>query len=90
MDKLIELQGIKIFTKLNLTADHWEFYHIAGREEAAANLNRDVEKHLEQHGPKDIGQVLKTYRKWGATDSEGYNTLAWILDQLGIDSDLYV
>ncbi len=90
MGKLVELQGIKIFTKLNLTADHWEFYHIDGREEAAVYLNRDVESYLERYGPTDITQVLKPYKKWGATDSEGYNTLAWVLDQLGIDSDLYV
>jgi len=90
MSNLIKLYSLKIFAELNLAADHWQFYHIDGRDEAAERLNRDVEQHLATHGPKDIGQVLKPYSKWGATDSEGYNALAWILDELGLDSDCYI
>lgn len=87
---LLKLRSIKIEAEINLKADHWELYHMPGREEAAEQLNRALEQHLRTTGLYRVEQVLKPFRNFGATDSEGYMTLAWILEQLGIDADQFV
>lgn len=94
MSKTVELFSIKIECKLNLTADHWQLYNLEGREaerdKVAVALNRSVEKRLAEGKLKDIASVLYLFREWGAADTEGYDTLAHILELCNIDADHYV
>ena len=87
---LLKLQAIKIEAEINLKADHWELYHMPGRDQAAEQLNRALEQHLRTTGLAGVEQVLRPFSAFGATDSEGYNTLAWVLQQLGIDADQFI
>ena len=84
MSKLI-VESIKIKIKLGLTADDWQLYNLPGRDRAAKGLNRAVERKLAKGEINSLAEVLYPYSKWGAADTEGYDTLCRILDQLGFD-----
>lgn len=87
MSKLI-VESIKIKIKLGLTADDWQLYSdMAGRDRAAKGLNRAVERKLAKGEINSLAEVLYPYSKWGAADSEGYDTLYRILEQLGFDRE---
>lgn len=86
MSKLT-IESIKIKVKLGLTADDWQLYSIPGRDRAAKGLNRAVERKLAKGEIHTLPEVLHPYEKWGATDSEGYDTLFRILDKLGFDGE---
>lgn len=90
MNKTVELYSIKVECKLNLTADHWQLYHIDGRDYVADQLNRAVEQRLAEGKLKDISSVLYPFSKWGAADTEGYATLEHILELCNIDFRSYV
>lgn len=82
----IKLESIKIKAKLDLTASDWQLYSdVPGRDVAARRLNRAVERKLAKGEINSLAEVLYPYSKWGAADSEGYDTLCRILDQLGFD-----
>ena len=69
---------------LSLTADDWGLYHIDGREQTASNLNQAVSVALNSFNQvasrKKIEEALDKYRKWGAADTEGYDTVQQIRD----------
>jgi hypothetical protein len=90
MSKLIEVKGVAYHVKLNLTADHWQLYRIDGREDAARRMNREIEELLLQGKLNDLHKVLEKYSKFGAADTEGYDTVALILDTLNIDSRRFI
>ena len=79
-----------IHASIELTADDWQFYSkVKGRERAAKHLNRKIEKCLKQGNLSELTSLLYEYSKFGAADSEGYDTLARILTNLGIDRERY-
>ena len=86
MSKLI-VESIKIKIKLGLTADDWQLYNLPGRDRAAKGLNRAVERKLARGEINSLTEVLYPYSKWGAADTEGYDTLYRILEQIGFDRE---
>lgn len=91
MSKKVEVISMKIEARLNLTADDWQLYHdMEGRDKAAEGLNRGIELLLAEGKPEAYETVLREYRKWGATDSEGYHTVARIYDEVGIGAWRYI
>lgn len=85
MSKTVELISIKVQVKLNLSADHWQLYHIEGRDEVALELNREIELYLADGKIDRLHEVLDRFSKFGASDSEGYRTVEHILELCGID-----
>lgn len=86
----VQLQGIKIKARLNLTADDWQLYSIPGRETAARRLNRAMERKLAKGEIGSLLDILPPYSKWGACDSEGYHTIYAVLQRLGLDDDKFL
>ena len=71
---------------LNLTADDWQFYDLAGREQAAESLNRETERLLaEGAAPARLRALLSrwAYSQFGAADTEGHMMLEQILRAVG-------
>jgi len=68
---------------LSLTADDWGLYDIEGRHDAALGLNQAVSTALNNFTKGvvigKIEEALEKYRKWGAADTEGYDTVRQIL-----------
>lgn len=89
MQPKVELLGVKVKARINLTADDWQFYSIPGRNLAARRLNRALEKMLAKGEIGNLGNALSPFAHWGACDSEGYQTLSQVLRHLGIDDDKF-
>lgn len=87
MTQKVQVIKHSIKVKLNLTADDWQLYNIAGRNVAARGLNSAVSKKLAAGDLTGWYSVLSKYRKWGASDTEGYMTVHKILDHCGVDID---
>lgn len=69
---------------LSLTADDWGLYDIEGRDDVAICLNQAVSVALTwSDKPVARGKIekaLEEYSKWGAADTEGYDTVQRIWD----------
>lgn len=87
MTQKVKPISISVRAEINLTADDWSLYNEPGREEAAAKMNREIERLLLEGRIGDLYKALSIGQKWGATDSEGYNTLAYVIESLGFDYD---
>ena len=77
------VQIAKIVT-LSLTADDWGLYNIDGRDDVAIYLNQAVSIAL-NWSDKPVARVkiekaLEEFSKWGAADTEGYDTVQQIRD----------
>jgi hypothetical protein len=83
----IEVLSMKIKIKLSLTADDWQLYNIPGRNLAARRINRAIEKKFAKGEIGSCYSVLDQYSEWGASDTEGLDTLYRIKDAVGFDSD---
>lgn len=81
----IKLNNICIDVDINLTADDWQLYHIEGRDKAAADLNALMESKLFAGDLNNIYDILGDYSKFGAADSEGYDTVRRILRSINIE-----
>jgi hypothetical protein len=87
----VQMMGIKIKAKINLTADDWQLYSaMSGRETAARRMNRAIEKKLAKGEICSLLEVLTPYAKWGSMDSESYHTVYEILRRLGLDDDKFI
>lgn len=79
-----------VHASINLTADDWQFYSkVKGRNQAARELNYKIEEYLKLGWLAKLPDLLHEYSKFGAADSEGYDTLFHILSDLGIDRERY-
>jgi hypothetical protein len=72
--------------ELQMSADDWELYDMDGREEAAQAITKTLEQALNEGLSRHevLGKVLPVmdkYNKFGATDSEGYRTLDYVLER---------
>jgi hypothetical protein len=72
--------------ELQMSADDWELYDMDGREEAAIAITKTLEQALNEGLPRHevLGKVLPVmdkYMEFGATDSEGYRTLEYVLER---------
>lgn len=85
----VQLQGIKIKAKINLTADDWQLYSIPGRNTAARRMNRAMERKLAKGELGSLLDILEPYSKWGACDSESYHTVYAVLRRLGLDDEKF-
>jgi hypothetical protein len=87
MKEKIKPISISVRAEINLTADDWSLYDEPGRDEAAAKMNREIERLLAEGKIGGLYKALSIGRKWGATDSEGYDVLAYVIESLGFDYD---
>jgi hypothetical protein len=86
----IEFLGVRVRVRLNLSARDWRLYDIEGAEDAAQNLNRDIEVLLAEGDLGGLSAALSRYSKWGAADTEGFLVLHHILDQCGVRANHYI
>jgi hypothetical protein len=65
---------------LTMTADDWELYGKDGREQAAEAINKGVADAINEGRLDKARAVLRKYSEYGASDSEGINTLENIVE----------
>ena len=87
MTQKVKPISISVIAEINLTADDWSLYDEPGRDEAAAKMNREIERLLAEGKISKLGEALCIGYKWGATDSEGWHAIYTILRNLGFDDD---
>lgn len=90
MERKLEVQSIKVKAKINLTADDWQLYNLPGRDAAARRINRAIERKLAKGEINSLYEALAPCSKWGATDTEGFMAIAWILERMGFDDDKFI
>ena len=76
---------IKSTITLNLSADDWQLYNIAGRERVAQELNRELEERLNKATTRSefhYGDLLSKHSQYGASDSEGFAMVEHILNKV--------
>jgi hypothetical protein len=76
---------IRSTVKLNLSADNWQLYGVEGREKAARELNRELEKRINNAATRSEFKwegLLTPYSEYGASDSEGYHMVEHILNKV--------
>lgn len=74
----------KFKVTVQATPDDWQLYPKAGRDEAAAALNRRFEILVNKGATRDVverSMCLRDYRDWGAQDTEGLYFLEQLLDE---------
>lgn len=87
----VKVNGVKVDATITLSADDWQFYSdMPGRDEAAATLNRTIERCLRDGNLHGIHVAMQCQSKFGATDTEGWAVLAGVLRQCGLDGDALV
>jgi len=68
---------------LALTADDWSlFYSMQGRDAAAEAINKGVADALNEGRLDKAQAVLQAFGEYGAADSEGWNLLSHIVEEL--------
>lgn len=73
---------------LNLTADDWQLYHsIVGKDAAAADLNKQIAEAINNSSNAKEARVkcdpvLRKHEKFGAADTEGFEMLEHILEEV--------
>jgi hypothetical protein len=83
---MLEVQTRTTITAMHVTADDWELYDRPGREEAAARINAAIVDAV-NNNERPIAvtlcrAALDAESEFGASDTEGVSTLAWILQQV--------
>ena len=73
---------IKCKVKLSLTAEQWRLYDIPGARAAARSINAGVAKALNSGDQDKAVDVLESFSKFGATDSEPMGVLNYIMDEM--------
>lgn len=76
---------IKSTLTLNLSADDWQLYGLEGREEIAQKLNRELEERINKAASRSefsYGDLLSKYSDYGASDSEGFAMVEYLLSKV--------
>lgn len=85
----VYVRGFYFHTLITLTPDDWQLYDRPGRDDAAWNMNRELENCLREGNLTDIySRVLKPYTEFGATDTEPRYVIEGILRQIAGQTNL--
>ena len=83
MAKIEFLAGPNV--RLSYTADDWQLYKLDGREDVAAQLNKEIARRAAKSPTVkefSTNNILEPFSKWGACDSEGWHMLEAILAKI--------
>lgn len=85
----VHVRGFYFNVALTLTPDDWQLYDRPGRDDAAWNMNRELENCLRGGNLGAIYErVLKPYWEFGATDTEPRYVIEGILRQIAEQANL--
>lgn len=77
---------VRRMVDIECTADDWGLYDMEDREVAAKYLSREFSFYATTHEKADCRHkmisILEEWSTYGAADTEGYNTMETILNQV--------